>query len=423
MSVPRKNESGRVSDSDQEVPQFRVLAADDDVIGLTIVTKALENLCTLKTCSDGEEAFREICAWIPDVVLIDLNMPGMSGFELLEKIKGRPDTQDIPVVILTSDENPGTEEKGLQLGAQDFIIKPISVPILKARINTLFQLNHRMLELKNAQRQLVQSGKMAAVGQLAAGVAHEINNPIGFVTSNVNTLKNYAGDLLEIIKAMEGFISGSTESTGNDFLEKIEQDYDPQFIKDDIQALLDETQEGLSRVKHIVQDLKDFSREDSGVWASADIHKAIDSTLNVANNEIKYKAEVVKKYGDLPNIDCIPSQINQVIMNLVVNAAQAFEESGTITITTGRDDEQIFIEVADNGSGIDPEVQERIFEPFFTTKPIGVGTGLGLSISYSIIEKHHGRLLLESELGKGTAFTIWLPIHQEEDAESTSAAS
>jgi signal transduction histidine kinase len=187
------------------------------------------------------------------------------------------------------------------------------------------------------------------------------------------------------------------------------------FLKEDIPVLMRESRQGIARVRQIVQDLKDFSRVDSTQefqWAN--LHQGIDSTLNVVAGEIKYKADVVKEYGEIPDIECLPSQINQVVMNLVVNAAHAMgERRGRITIRTGTEVEQVWFEVADTGSGMAPDTLKRIFEPFFTTKPVGKGTGLGLSLSYGIVQKHQGRIGVESVVGQGSTFRVTLPMRQQ----------
>ncbi len=264
-------------------------------------------------------------------------------------------------------------------------------------------------QLREAQEQLLQSEKMASIGQLAAGVAHEINNPVGYIASNLYTLENYIGDLLRLI----GFYAESETALSDEqrqILERLKREIDLDYLRDDLGQLLEESKEGTERVKQIVQDLKDFSHVDEAEWQWTDLHKGINSTLNVVHNEIKYKASVVKDYGDLPQVRCRASQLNQVFMNLLVNAAQAIEGSGTITIRTGRNDSWVWVEIADNGIGIRPENLNRLFEPFFTTKPIGKGTGLGLSLSYGIVAKHGGRFEVASEPGCGATFRIWLPI-------------
>jgi PAS domain S-box-containing protein len=267
-------------------------------------------------------------------------------------------------------------------------------------------------KLGEAQSHLLQSEKMASIGQLAAGVAHEINNPIGFVYSNLGTLEKYVQDtfsLLELYEQAESKISDpDVRATINDTKNKL----DIVFLKEDLHALMNESKEGIIRVKSIVQNLKDFSHADTtDEWRFCDLHKGLESTLNIVNNEIKYKAVLVKQYGVIPEVECLLPKLNQVFMNLLVNAAHAIEDKGTITISTGQQGEEVFVKIADTGKGIAPEHMNKIFEPFFTTKPVGKGTGLGLSLSYNIIIKHLGRIEVQSELGKGSTFSVWIPIN------------
>ena len=274
-------------------------------------------------------------------------------------------------------------------------------------------------KLEEAHNQLLQSEKMASIGQLAAGVAHEINNPIGYVNSNLGKLREYVEQLLAVLSAYEeaeALLPEGAAVVGK--LRSLKAAADLDYLKEDVRALLRESSEGTTRVRNIVQDLKDFSHVDEGEWQWADLHRGLDSTLNVVNNEIKYKADVVKEYGVIPQIECLASQLNQVFMNLIVNAAHAIVEGkrGTITLRTGCDDRQVWVEVGDTGSGIAPENLKRIFDPFFTTKPVGKGTGLGLSLAYGIVQKHGGQIEVNSELGRGTAFRVVLPLNfrQEE---------
>ncbi|HEY6896459.1 MAG TPA: cache domain-containing protein [Rhodocyclaceae bacterium] len=274
-----------------------------------------------------------------------------------------------------------------------------------------------LAKMEMAQNQLLQSEKMAAIGQLAAGVAHEINNPIGFVHSNLGTLGNYAKELIELIAAYEQ-AAGALPDDAAARIRGMQARMDLAFIKEDMLSLLAETNQGINRVTKIVQDLKDFShvdREDK--WQPDDLHKGLDSTVNVVWNELKYKCEVRKEYGELPLVECLLPQLNQVFLNLLVNAAHAIEDKGVITLRSGVAGEQVWLEVADTGKGIPAENLHRVFEPFFTTKPVGQGTGLGLSVSYSIVEKHHGRIEVESQVGVGTTFRIWLPVRQPEGGE------
>ena len=266
-------------------------------------------------------------------------------------------------------------------------------------------------QLEEAHIQLLQSEKLASIGQLAAGVAHEINNPIGFVHSNLHTLKAWVQGLLRVISAYER-VTEALDGQARVELDTTRQDADLDYVRDDIVQLIDESLDGSMRVRRIVQDLRDFSRPGGEAWEFADLHAGLESTLNVVHNEIKYKATVVRAFGKLPRVDCIPSQLNQVFMNLLVNAAQAIPEQGVITIRTEQSGGWVSIEIADNGIGMQPDVAAKIFDPFFTTKPIGQGTGLGLSVSHGIVLRHGGRIDVTTKPGTGTAFTVVLPVRR-----------
>ncbi|MEM7431064.1 MAG: ATP-binding protein [Pseudomonadota bacterium] len=271
--------------------------------------------------------------------------------------------------------------------------------------------------LQAAQAQLVQNEKLASVGQLAAGVAHEINNPVGFIKSNLGSLRGYADSLIVLTSEYRALLDClSVAGAHDDQLQKIralEESEDIQFILDDMGDLIGESLDGTVRVAEIVQGLKNFSRIDDAEENRVDIHEGIESTLKVVANELKYKCDIRKEFGELPPVRCNLAKINQVLMNLLVNAGQAIEEQGTVTIRTFTEGDYVRIEVGDTGSGIPADKIGSIFDPFFTTKPVGSGTGLGLSISYVIVEEHGGTLTVASELGVGTTFTIRLPIDRE----------
>ena len=344
-------------------------------------------------------------------------------------------------------------------------------------------------KLEDAQGQLLQSEKMASVGQLAAGVAHEINNPIAFINSNLGTLKKQAVELLGLIDAYErlepagasdaaaldtvraikqsidldflredivnlideslegaheinnpiAFINsnlgtlkkqavellglidayerlepaGASDAAALDTVRAIKQSIDLDFLREDIVNLIDESLEGARRVKAIVDNLKDFSRVDTAEWHWANLEQGLESTLSIVWNELKYKCEVVREYAGIPEVECIASQINQVFMNIIVNAGQAIAEHGTIHLRTGRGEKTVWVEIEDSGEGIRAEHLARIFEPFFTTKPVGKGTGLGLSLAYGIVQRHGGLLEVQSEVGRGTRFRMTLPVQRE----------
>ena len=270
-------------------------------------------------------------------------------------------------------------------------------------------------QLEEAHNQLLQSEKLASIGQLAAGVAHEINNPVGYINSNMASLKGYASYLISVIDLFSEYYEQSQSDNielKNTLAKKI-KDVDLNFIKTDLHSLIDESLEGVSRVKKIVNDLKDFSHVDDMEMQWADLHKGLDSTLNIVHNELKYKADIIKNYGEIPEVECIASQINQVFINVLVNAAHAIEKHGTITIATGLSNDFVWIKIQDTGTGIPEDKINRIFDPFYTSKPVGSGTGLGLSLSYTIIEKHHGKIEVESTVGSGSTFTIRLPVQNK----------
>lgn len=287
--------------------------------------------------------------------------------------------------------------------------------VVNIRDITEIQAVHMELEtaynhLKQVQVQAVQQEKMASVGQLAAGVAHEINNPMGFISSNLSSLAKY----ISKFKAFEASLMERAGTTGDATLvaelAAIKKTMKIDFVLEDMESLLAESLDGAERVRRIVQDLKSFSHVDEAELKKVSINENLDSTLNIVRNEIKYVAEVIREYAELPPVTCRPQQLNQVFINLLVNAAHAIEGHGVIAVKTWQDGQFVCISVKDTGKGIAPENLTRIFEPFFTTKPVGKGTGLGLSICYDIIHKHGGDIEVTSELGVGTTFVIRLPI-------------
>ena len=323
------------------------------------------------------------------------------------------DDAEIPVL-----QDVRRHEPPAQGEAPYFTIVLHDISAEKAREN---ELSHRNVELslaythlKSAQDQLLQSEKMASIGQLAAGVAHEINNPIGYVHSNLGTLRDYTRNLFKLLDSYESALVDAPLAEGkrrelDDLRKRLEID----FLAQDLPQLVAESAEGIERVRKIVQDLKDFSHIGHGdAWETADLHRGLDSTINIVWNEIKYKADVQRDFGELPPVQCLPSQINQVFLNLLVNAAQSMPERGTIRIASGVRGECVWVSISDTGCGIPEANIQRLFDPFFTTKAVGQGTGLGLSLSYGIVKKHNGRIDVQSRIGEGTTFTVVLPIMQ-----------
>ncbi|WP_321369661.1 ATP-binding protein [uncultured Desulfuromusa sp.] len=328
---------------------------------------------------------------------------------------------------------PDKQGGAFDIEAQSDKLKPLSNhPEFGALTNTISQLYSKLgrslaetqqmaedldsayQQLKSTQSQILQQEKMASVGQLAAGVAHEINNPVGFISSNLSTLKRYQEKQSNYLGQLESWLQEVGSSEVLDQHQKLRKEQKISYLLEDIVDLIDESRDGAVRVKDIVQNLKSFSRVDQTKFTQADINDCLESTLAIAMNEIKYKASVEKDFGEIPLISCYPQQLNQVFLNILVNAAQAIEEKGVIGIRTRHEDNLVKITISDNGSGIPESIKEKIFEPFFTTKEVGKGTGLGMSISYDIIKEHKGQIKVDSELGQGTTFTIELPLDLEE---------
>lgn len=422
---------------------IRILLVDDEEIIFNVIKTILSEQSDINIfyCADPSQAVKVALRIKPTVILQDLIMPDIHGLELVKQFRKQSETADVPIIVLSANNDDETKGQSFDAGANDYMVKlPEEIEfIARVRYHSAAYLEHEKLQttvkhLEETQNQLLQSEKMASIGQLAAGVAHEINNPVGFVNSNVSSLRDYMKDIFSLVDAYEKLDANCTTDTNSkEDVQAIRKKIDWEYLKDDSKNLLAECDDGLQRIKQIVNDLKDFSRVDEIDWQWADIHKGMDSTINIVNNEIKYKAELVKEYGDLPSVECIPSQINQVILNMLVNAAHAIPERGVITLRTGIMDkicdkpnettvilgDWIWIQISDTGEGMPAEVIQRIFDPFYTTKPIGTGTGLGLSLSYGIIHRHGGEIQVDSEPGEGTSFTIWLPIKQKESkAES-----
>jgi len=383
------------------------------------------------------------------LAFVDMRMPdGWDGAKTIEQL-WQADPQ-LQVVVCTAYSDYSWEELLDRLQAHDRLLilkKPFDNIEVQQMANTLLtkwemtqraslqmhqleqRVERRTHELKQAsdalqqeiderkqlESQLVQSEKLASLGQMAAGVAHEINNPIGYVSSNLGTLEGYFQQLTTMLDAYREVEQLLGESETTMALQRLREHTELEFLREDIPILIEESKDGIGRVAQIVKDLKDFSRADSTQqWQWANVQQGIDSTLNIVASELKFKADVVKRYQPLPEIECLPSQINQVILNLVINAAQAMgPERGTITLCTAQHDNWVCIEVTDTGAGIAPENVQKIFDPFFTTKPVGQGTGLGLSLSYGIVKKHGGEITVSSQVGVGTTFRVQLPISQQ----------
>jgi signal transduction histidine kinase len=408
----------------------RVLIVDDNLANIEVLGATLARDYEISFATGGAEGLELATRVSPDLVLLDVMMPDMDGFETCRRLRASSQLRDIPVIFISALDAVADKVKAFQAGGSDYVTKPFQPEEVRARVSTqvalyrarrelyereeklrqsLAELEAAHAKLKEMSSQLLQSEKMASIGQLAAGVAHEINNPIGFVKSNLGMLKKYVESLLRLVDEYSHLETAAAPEL-RQRIEAAKQREDLKFLREDVIDLIDESIDGVGRVRQIVQDLRDFSHPGESEWQSADLHAGLESTLNVAWNEIKYKAEVVRDYGELPSVECLSSQLNQVFLNLLVNAAQAIAERGQITLRTRHEGDWVSVAVSDTGSGMAAEVRDKVFDPFFTTKAIGKGTGLGLSMAYGIIAKHGGRIEVASEPGKGSTFTIWLPV-------------
>jgi two-component system NtrC family sensor kinase len=536
---------GRVALIIDDDPDFR------DALGLQLAFFG----CAVEFAENGEAGIAKASEVAPDVVLLDLQMPGMHGHEVCRRLRSDMRFASIPIIIITGDEEHASVLQALECGANDVLRKPVDPVELGVKIRNLAALrvleelrveqtmmrdtmavierakreweitmdcitdaiiltdrhdrilrcnsalsgmvgmlsrdligkkwqtvlagagfvctmdeqaqieyrspaglaydlsvsyvpgmpglaaavvrlldvtamreaqrqleeSHRLLTEKNTaleqanadlvtmQTQMIQQEKMSSIGQLAAGVAHEINNPIGFISSNLNTLRRYAERLRAYVEAVDA-CSGELPDAVRERLAAARRENRIDYIVPDIEALVRESLDGAERVKNIVQDLKSFSHVDSAQSRMADINAGLESTINIVWNELKYKATVERTYGDIPRTFCNAGQLNQVFMNLLVNAAHAIETRGTISVSTWSEAGNIFVRIADSGCGIPQDSLQKIFEPFYTTKEVGKGTGLGLSIAYDIVKRHQGEIQVESEPGKGTVFTVCIPV-------------
>ncbi len=394
----------------------KILVIDDEPIIRIYLQEILqkENY-QVTTVESGSKGINEIKENFFNIVVVDISMPGMTGIEFLKKArKIRPQTS---YNLMTGQANLNSAIKAFQFGADGYFAKPLEIELMLHRFTEICEkqkmhsdLSNAYETLKKSQSQIIQQEKMASIGQLAAGVAHEINNPVGFINSNLSTLNNYTKKLQTYIKTLENTLPDSTTNEIRSEIESTKKSLKIDYILNDMPELIAESQDGTDRVKKIVQNLKSFSRIDENEQTEADINECLESTINIIWNELKYKATIIKEYEDIPPTLCYPQQLNQVFMNLMINAVHAMEKQGEIIIRSSCALNSISVSITDNGCGIPEKNLKHIFEPFFTTKEAGKGTGLGMSIAYDIIKKHHGSIEVESEVDKGTTFTVVLPV-------------
>ncbi|MBP0018582.1 MAG: hybrid sensor histidine kinase/response regulator [Cyanobacteria bacterium SBLK] len=398
-----------------------ILAVDDTPANLQVIGETLRGAgYAVATAIDGERALKRLQHYQPDLILLDIQMPGIDGFETCRRLKAAPNTEHIPVIFITALSDTLNKVKGLQIGGVDYITKPFDCAELLARIQV-------HINLKKAQLQLIQDSKLSTLGELVAGIAHEVNNPINFIYGNLNYAAQYHQEILHLLELYERQYPDPPAAIV-DWREQI----DLSFLKQDYCDLLESMRTGTERIKGIVVSLRSFSKLDEAEWKPADLHEGLNDTLTLLSyrlqaNSHRERIKIGKNYGDLPLIYCNPAQLNQVFMNLLINALEAIDskywhdrdniknnlEPPQLNISTRMEvnhgEKLVCIQIQDNGVGIETEIQGRIFEQFFTTKSTGKGTGLGLAIARQIVEKHEGILTCHSQLGQGSEFIVSLP--------------
>jgi signal transduction histidine kinase len=405
----------------------RILIVDDEPIIRTIFSSFLAEKYDCETAASSDEALVHLASREYALVMSDIQMPGRNGVELLREIRSR--YADVAVIMVSGIDRPQRIRDALQLGAVDYLTKPCELEVLGFSVERALERRELMLtarsyradlerqnvelaarkaELERLQAQIVHSEKMAGLGQLAAGVAHELNNPAGFIYGNMELIGGYLGRLELVLSIYERTALSPSEAAELE-LTKEEIGYDA--LLPDLRSMIADCVEGAERIRDIVKNLRLFSRLDDAECTRIDLHESIDSTIRLLSRYYGGgKIRLIRDYGDLPLVNCFAGQLTQVWTNLLVNAAQAINGDGEVKISTTSAGESVVIRISDNGSGIDPAHLSKIFDPFFTTKSVGEGTGLGLSISYGIIERHGGTITAESVVGAGTTFRVSIPI-------------
>ncbi len=409
----------------------RVLIVDDEPSVRYLFAACLSERYECVQAGSVMEAFAQLAGGEFDLVITDVLMPGLSGVELLRKII---ETYPYTSVIMVSGVNqPARALDAIRLGAFDYLIKPCDLDVLELTVERamqrrallleakrykveleerVFELARQKAELERLQSQIIHNNKMASLGQLAAGVAHELNNPAGFIYGNMDILHIYLEDLKSLLLFYdEAQLPAETRKLRDEIKSRI--DYANTIA--DLGSIIEDCREGSKRIKDIAQNLRVFTRLDEAEFQKTDVHEGIDSTIRLLSTYLGAdNINLVREYGDVPLIDAFPGQLNQVWMNLLANAAHAVQgKQGQITITTKVVDDSLNVSIHDSGAGISEQVIERIFDPFFTTKPVGDGSGLGLSICFKIVERHGGNISVQSEMGQGTTFTVIIPVKSE----------
>jgi len=414
----------------------RILIVDDEAPVRNMFADYLSDTYECVTAASADEALAHLAADSFALVISDMMMPGRNGIELLREVKSR--YADTVVIMVSGVDRSQRVRDALRVGAFDYLIKPCELDVLGISVERALErrelqrtarkykadlevqnaeLSRSKAELERLQAQIVHSEKMASVGQLAAGIAHEINNPAGFIYGNMDILRDYVAHLRKLLAVYDQLVLPPDDAQ---VVHSVKAEINYERLMGDLSSIVSDCVEGAERIRDIVQNLRLFSRLDEAEIKQVDLHEGIDSTIRLLSRYYSSSRVTLRRnYGDLPPLNCYAGQLNQVWMNLLVNAAQAVGDEGEVSISTRLEDAWVVVTITDTGCGIPADQIHRIFDPFFTTKPVGEGTGLGLATSYGIIERHGGMITVESQVGAGTIFTVRVPIRTCPTEKST----
>lgn len=428
----------------------KILVVDDTAYNIRLAVGILQRKgYKVFQALDGLTALAKAAEILPDLILLDIKMRGIDGYEVCQQLKENPKTADIPVIFISGLDELGDKVKAFSCGGVDYITKPFQPVEVLLRVEN--QLNLRSLqrtlkeknllleetlqELKQTQAQLIHTEKMASLGQFVAGIAHEINNPANFIQGNISHLRSYTSELLDLLNLYQDALPNPPQN-----IQDLAAEMDLNFLVEDLDKILDSMKFGSERIKNIVNSLRNFSRLGEAKLKKVDLHEGLESSLMILQHRLepdgsdRPKIQVIKNYQKIPKVECYAGEINQVFINILTNAIDALTQTNpnlslidgnpscpnseciipTIEISTELiHPDQVQITIADNGPGMTEKVRKQLFDPFFTTKPVGAGRGLGLSISYqTVVEGHQGHLCCQSTPGEGTNFKIILPLKQ-----------
>jgi len=416
---------------------FRILVVDDNPVNRRILVSGLGKAgYEMLEADSGRRALELAKQHGPDAVLLDVSMPDLDGFAVCEILKADTELADVPVIFITAKTEEEDVEHAFAIGGSDYVTKPFRMGEVKARVSVHLQLRRMRDKLEETHAQLLSAQKLESIGQLAAGIAHEINTPTQYVSDNAHFLQRsfveIAGALERISAITTTVKDGDAEQALMEVVRTIDE-ADFEYLAEELPKSLSQSIDGLSRIAEIVLAMKEFSHPGLKGLVLTNLHRAIESTITVARNEWKYVAVVETDFDpDLPQVPCSVGDFNQVILNLVVNAAHAVGDrldpasgaKGRICVTTRTEPGFARISVSDDGAGIPEEIRQRVFDPFFTTKPVGKGSGQGLAIAHSVIVgMHGGTISVDSEVGVGTTFHVRIPLRASEASDVVSAGS